>query len=184
MKRLLITWVAITLLIYPSVCIASHFVQLKNGKKFLISEYWEEGSQVKFYYYGGLVSIEKDLISTIKESDVPYIEVQPAPVEKPEPEAAPAQAEAEAEEETEKAVPEEKEKEAKKLLEEFDLLKKDFEMSRHFMTYDELFKFAEDLIGLRKRFMKERLYRFYPDKLDEMRALQQEAMAMLIKQSQ
>ncbi len=74
MKRLLATWVMIALLIYPSICMASYLIQLTNGKKFIISEYWEEGNQVKFYYYGGLITIDKDQIQAITESDKAYVE--------------------------------------------------------------------------------------------------------------
>lgn len=74
MKRLLATWVMIALLIYPSICMATYLIQLTNGKKFFISEYWEEGNQVKFYYYGGLITIDKDQIQAITESDKAYVE--------------------------------------------------------------------------------------------------------------
>ena len=74
MKRLLATWVMTALLIYPSICMATYLIQLTNGKEFIISEYWEEGNQVKFYYYGGLITIDKDQIQAITESDKAYVE--------------------------------------------------------------------------------------------------------------
>jgi hypothetical protein len=86
MKRLLATWVMIALLIYPSICMASYLIQLTNGKEFIISEYWEEGNQVKFHYYGGVVAIAKDQIQAIRESDKPYVEqaVPPSATKAPE----------------------------------------------------------------------------------------------------
>lgn len=74
MKRLLATWVMTALLIYPSICMATYLIQLTNGKEFIIPEYWEEGNQVKFYYYGGLITIDKDQIQAITESDKAYVE--------------------------------------------------------------------------------------------------------------
>jgi hypothetical protein len=86
MKRMLAAWIAMALLIYPSICIGAYLVELKNGKTFFISEYWEEGGQVKFHYYGGLVAIEKDQIQAIRESDKPYVEQTPPPRATPAPE--------------------------------------------------------------------------------------------------
>ncbi|UCD86923.1 MAG: hypothetical protein JSV01_03895 [Desulfobacterales bacterium] len=185
MKRMLAAWIAIALLIYPSICIGSYLIELKNGKKFFVSEYWDEGSQVKFPYYGGVVAIQKDHIRTIRESDVPYIEVQPVPVEEPEtePEPAPAQAKPEAEEEA-ATVPKEETEEAKKLLEEFKVAKERFGAFRYIMTDDELFKFSGELKGLREKIIRKGFYRVYRDQVDEILAMQDEIRVTLDKRRQ
>jgi hypothetical protein len=185
MKRILAVWIAIALLIYPSICIGSYLIELKNRKKFFVSEYWDEGNQVKFPYYGGVVAIQKDHIRTIQESDVPYIEVQPVPVEEPvpEPEPAPAQAKPETEKETATA-PKEETEEAKKLLEEFKAAKERFGAFRYIMTNDELFKFSEELKGLREKIIRGGFYRVYRHQVDEILAMQDEIRVTLDKRRQ
>lgn len=62
--------VAIVFLSYPSICFSSYLIELKNGKEFITYQYWEEDNQIKFYFYGGLVGIQKESIRKIRESDV------------------------------------------------------------------------------------------------------------------
>lgn len=85
MKRLITTLAALSFLVCPAVSFSSYLVKLKNGQEFVISEYWEEGSRIKFYYHGGVVRVEKDQVEAIEESDLSYEEV-----ETPEPQAAQA----------------------------------------------------------------------------------------------
>ena len=68
------TLATIAFLIYPSVCLPSYLIELKNGHQFITYQYWEEGNQVKFFYYGGEVGIQKDLVREIRESDLVYKE--------------------------------------------------------------------------------------------------------------
>jgi len=74
MKRLIPTLATVAFLIYPSVCLSSYLIELKNGRRFITNQYWEEGNQVKFFYYGGEVGIQKDFVQEIKDSDLPYKE--------------------------------------------------------------------------------------------------------------
>jgi len=74
MKNYIAAIITIVFLICPSICFSSYLIELKNGSTFIINHYWKEGSQVKFYYYGGVVGIEKDFVRKIRESDLPYRE--------------------------------------------------------------------------------------------------------------
>ncbi len=74
MKNYIAVIVTIIFFICPSICFSSYLIELKNGSTFIINHYWEEGRQIKFYYYGGVVGVEKDLVKEIRESDLPYRE--------------------------------------------------------------------------------------------------------------
>jgi len=75
MKTLIsITAITIFFLTCPLVSSASYLIQLKNGSEFLTPRYWEEGDQVKFHSHGGVVTVPKDSVREIKESDRVYRE--------------------------------------------------------------------------------------------------------------
>jgi hypothetical protein len=74
MKKFILIIVIIAFFIYPSICFSSYLIELKNGSTFITNHYWKEGRQIKFYYRGGIVGIEKGLIKGIRESDLPYKE--------------------------------------------------------------------------------------------------------------
>jgi hypothetical protein len=79
MKKIIPIVVAITILIYPSISLASYLIELKNEERFLTNHYWEEGKEIVFYYYGGIVRIKRDLVHKIKDSDLDSIFKQPQP---------------------------------------------------------------------------------------------------------
>ena len=72
MKNYIAAIITIVFLICPSICFSSYLIELKNGSTFIINHYWEEGSQIKFYYYGGVVGIEKEFVRETRGSDLPY----------------------------------------------------------------------------------------------------------------
>ena len=74
MKNYIAAIITIVFLVCPSICFSSYLVELKNGSTFIINHYWKEGRQIKFYYYGGVVGIEKEFVKGIGESDFPVIE--------------------------------------------------------------------------------------------------------------
>ncbi|MDZ7640425.1 MAG: hypothetical protein U5J62_00095 [Desulfurivibrio sp.] len=41
-------------------------MQLQNGGELVVRQYWEEGGQIKFYRYGGLVGISRASVKAIK----------------------------------------------------------------------------------------------------------------------
>ncbi len=66
--------IIIPFIICPAVCFSSYLIELNNGSKFITYQYWEEGSQIKFYYSGGVVGIPKDSIFKISESEKEFRE--------------------------------------------------------------------------------------------------------------
>jgi len=74
MKNYIAAIITIAFFICPSICFSSYLIELKNGSTFIINHYWKDGRQIKFYYYGGVVGIEKDLVEGIRESDISVIE--------------------------------------------------------------------------------------------------------------
>ncbi|HUV49430.1 MAG TPA: hypothetical protein VMW78_00165 [Anaerolineae bacterium] len=66
--------IIIFFIIWPAVCFSSYLIELKNGSTFITNHYWKEGRQIKFYYRGGIVGIEKNFVRTIKKTDIEYEE--------------------------------------------------------------------------------------------------------------
>lgn len=82
MKKLIRIILLIAFLAYPSICIPSHVIKLTNGNQLITYEYWEDGSHIRFYSYGGMVGIQKGLVREIKEANLPYAIVEPKPPKK------------------------------------------------------------------------------------------------------
>jgi hypothetical protein len=74
MKNYIAAIITIIFLICPSICFSSYLIELKNGSTFITNHYWKDGRQIKFYYYGGVVGVEKEFVREIRESDLPYKE--------------------------------------------------------------------------------------------------------------
>ena len=72
MKKILTAITVAVFIIYPSICFASYVIHLKDGREFVTDRYWEEGEQIKFKRYGGVIGIQKDLVKGIEEiEDLP-----------------------------------------------------------------------------------------------------------------
>ena len=72
MKKFILIIITIAFFIYPSICLSSYLIELKNGSTFITNHYWKQKGQIKFYYRGGVVGIRKNLVREIRESDLPY----------------------------------------------------------------------------------------------------------------
>jgi len=83
MKKLLTAIAAAVFVIYPSGCFSSFIIHLKDGREFATDRYYEEGDQIKFKRYGGVIGIQKDLVRDIEV--VEEVEELPAEKEKAEP---------------------------------------------------------------------------------------------------
>lgn len=59
------------LLFFPAIGFSSYLIQLKNGSSFITSKYWVDGTEVKFYYAGGVVGIPQDTVQEVQASDKP-----------------------------------------------------------------------------------------------------------------
>ena len=82
MKKLL-TAVAVALfVICPLVSFASYIIHLKSGHSFQTELYWEEGGEIKFKRYGGVIGIRKELVKEIEEIEDLPDEKEKAAVEK------------------------------------------------------------------------------------------------------
>jgi len=71
MKRLVAHVIFIALVAYPFLCFSAYMIHLKNGQSFQTDRYWEDGGEIKFHRYGGVVGIKKDLVREIEEVDLP-----------------------------------------------------------------------------------------------------------------
>jgi hypothetical protein len=52
---------------FPLVCAAAYVIHLKDGRSVTTSEYREEGDQIKFKRFGGVIGIPKDQVKEIEE---------------------------------------------------------------------------------------------------------------------
>ena len=83
MKKILTFIAAAVFVVYPCVCFSSYIIHLKDGREFATDRYYEEGDQIKFKRYGGIIGIQKDLVREIEE--IEDVEKLPAEKEKAEP---------------------------------------------------------------------------------------------------
>ena len=83
MKKILTFIAAAVFIIYPCVVSASYIIHLKDGREFATDRYYEEGDQIKFKRYGGVIGIQKDLVREIEV--IEDVEELPAEKEKVEP---------------------------------------------------------------------------------------------------
>jgi len=194
MKNYFAAIITILFLICPSICFSSYLIELKNGSTFITNHYWEEGRQVKFYYYGGVVGIEKELIRKIRESDLPYI------AEKKE--------NAQAETEHNSGLKQEKKSETTPVtkqdavakteetpavsaankkddlfIKEFNALKERFENIQS-VTTEELYDFSKELTAFRDKVHKSRLGHVYVNQIYAIYSMGDEIEAAIKRRSQ
>lgn len=188
MKKALSTLVAVFFLFIPALSFPAYKLHLRDGREILTDEYWEEGDEIKFRRFGGVLGIQKDLIRKIEETeDLNHKKEKSTKTElqkdtegctekasvqengECEPK---AQSEKEkttsSEQETKTDPPssKKKDKSANPLLQEFQRLK---EKSKHFeaMSTEELYQFDKDLLDLRNKILKAGLAGPYENQLIE-----------------
>lgn len=69
MKKILTAIAVAVFIIYPSICFTSYLIHLKDGREFVTDRYWEEGGQIKFKRYGGVIGIERSLVKGIEKTE-------------------------------------------------------------------------------------------------------------------
>ncbi|MCF8128562.1 MAG: hypothetical protein K9N10_08605 [Deltaproteobacteria bacterium] len=83
MNNLVKKWIispSVVLLLFPGVCFADYLIRLKDGRSFTTDAYREEGEQIKFNRYGGVIGLPKDQVIDIEEIEaVPKEEVLKPP---------------------------------------------------------------------------------------------------------
>jgi serine kinase of HPr protein (carbohydrate metabolism regulator) len=63
---------------------AAFVIKLKNGNEFVTGRHWQEGTQVMFDVYGGVVGVDRNFVSKIARSDKPLqLNTLPRQDEKP-----------------------------------------------------------------------------------------------------
>ena len=50
---------------------AAFVIQLKNGNEFVTARHWQEGTQVMFDVYGGVLGVDRKFVAKIQRSDRP-----------------------------------------------------------------------------------------------------------------
>ena len=182
MKKFILSIATIVFFIYPSVCLSSYLIELKNGSTFITNHYWKQKGQIKFYYRGGVVGISKDLIRKIEETDLVCKEKATSPEKKPE--TAPVKAKPEANAKTEEtpaagaAV-----KKDDLFIKEFNALKKRFENIESTPT-PELYEFSKDLTNFRDKIHKSRLGHVYVNQIFKVHAMGDEIEAAIKRRGQ
>ena len=63
---------------------AAFVIQLKNGNEFVTARHWQEGTQVMFDVYGGVLGVDRKFVVKIQRSDKPLqLVTSPSQDEKP-----------------------------------------------------------------------------------------------------
>ncbi|MEA3428735.1 MAG: hypothetical protein U9Q84_05900 [Thermodesulfobacteriota bacterium] len=182
MKKFILIIITITFFIYPSVCLSSYLIKLKNGSTFITNHYWHKKGQIKFYYRGGVVGISRNLIRKIEETDLVYKEKVTSPEKKPE--TAPIKTEPKAGIKAEEAPGTGTAKKKDDLfIKEFNVLKKRFENIES-MTTRELYEFSKELTGFRDKVHKSRLGHVYVNQIFEIVAMGDEVETVIKSRGQ
>ena len=74
MNKLVMFMVLITLQPWALAWGESYLIFLRNGNELRTPHYWEEGDEIKFYIYGGIVGIPKRSVTGVKKSTSRYQE--------------------------------------------------------------------------------------------------------------
>ena len=80
MKKIIMGILCGILVFFPIICTAAYVIHLRDGRSFTTSEYREEGDQIKFKRFGGVIGISKDQVKEIEEiEDLPEEKVAANP---------------------------------------------------------------------------------------------------------
>ena len=74
MKKTLTAIMITIFLLTPVLCFSAYRIHLKDGREFTTDRYWEDGEQIKFERFGGVIGMQKELVREIEE--VEYIPEQ------------------------------------------------------------------------------------------------------------
>ena len=53
----------------PANGLAAHLIKLSNGNQIVTDRYWEEGADIKFYRFGGIMGVPKEMVISITQTD-------------------------------------------------------------------------------------------------------------------
>lgn len=69
MRKITVCFFTLVWLLCPVGGNAAYLIKLKNGKEFVTSRYWQEGSQIMFDTYGGVFGVDRTFVARIEQSD-------------------------------------------------------------------------------------------------------------------
>jgi tRNA uridine 5-carbamoylmethylation protein Kti12 len=130
---------------------AAFVIQLKNGNEFVTSRHWEEGTQIMFDVYGGVLGIDRKFVLKIAPADKPLqLHTLPSQDEKPQ-----AKAQKDDSETNKALVPSTAKSEIKMdsndpILKEFEALKQQFSSVNGMLT-SELNEFSKNVTALKRK---------------------------------
>ena len=149
-KNYFIPIIAISLILYPSFSFAAYLIELPNGAKFITYGFWKEKNLIKFYYYGGIVAFQKDIVIRLEESALEYpeeIKFTERAAKISEPGNPGSQKEKKS---TDAAIKDNNKKTDDQILNEFDRLK-EMEKTLDSKEDQELYQYAKELTDLKKK---------------------------------
>lgn len=76
-KHIISTAVCLLSLVYPCVSSAAYVIKLRNGRKFVTSQYWQDDRHIRFYLHGGVVGIADSSVLAIQEYHAQHAEEVP-----------------------------------------------------------------------------------------------------------
>ena len=71
MRSLVIALCVMAWAIEAELADAAFVIKLKNGNEFVTGRHWQEGTQVMFDVYGGVLGVDRKFVSNIARSDKP-----------------------------------------------------------------------------------------------------------------
>jgi hypothetical protein len=130
---------------------AAFVIQLKNGNEFVTSRHWQEGTQVMFDVYGGVLGVDRNFVSKIARSDKPLQLVRlPSQDEKPQVTAQKDQSKPDGASIPSSGKTEDKVDPNDPLIKEFEEVKLKFSTVNGMLT-SELNEFAKNLASLKRK---------------------------------
>ena len=151
MRKIILSSCLMTWAIGTGLADAAFVIRLKNGHEFVTGRHWQEGTQVMFDVYGGVLGVDKNLVSKIDRSDKP-VHLLAAQSQNEKPQAVPRKDNSES---NEALVPSTGKTEVKAdpddpILKEFEALKQKSSSVNGMLT-SELNEFAKNLAALKRK---------------------------------
>jgi hypothetical protein len=130
---------------------AAFVIQLKNGNEFVTGRHWQEGTQVMFDVYGGVLGVDRKFVAKIQRSDKP-LQIVTSPRQDEKPQGTPPKDETES---NKALVPSTAKTDVKMdpndpILKELELLKQQFSLVNGMLT-SELNELSKNVIALKRK---------------------------------
>jgi hypothetical protein len=83
MRSLVIVLCVMAWAVEADLADAAFVIKLKNGNEFVTGRHWQEGTQLMFDVYGGVLGVDRKFVAKIQRSDKPLQFTLPSQDEKP-----------------------------------------------------------------------------------------------------